>query len=594
LKETQTHALRDLPGKPRWRFGRECGVKTDPFAFVPARLCSKYVPMLIDLCASGSPSAIEADLCIVGSGPAGLVIAAEFVNSAARVCVLEAGGDAVDAGSREPCAGSVDPPNGYSLETLRQGRAWQFGGSANLWNHRIHGGRPAFVRCLTLDEIDFEKRAWVPESGWPFSKRDLQPFYERAQRIFGIGSEDLASNWSGDAERRPWVAGEVEAIVSQFCAAQGFLKDFKERLAAAENVKVLLHADLRRLTLDPLSRAIVSAEVEPPDGGKVTVTARRFVLAAGGLENPRILLLNDAPQSGGLGNQHDLVGRYFMDHPAITLGTIRPSSPALFEASGFFDQHFARGRSIMGLLRIREEVMRREEMLNLCGALVPYFKDLGSILPTFWPLIAAETGRAVRRSLKALYLRAFPRPKVGAHSAGSLIEGCYEVNRTGWSRIARKSQRFGVFAIRSLVEQAPDAANRVMLGETRDRFGQRNMKVVWRWNEADLRSIRLGQAIFAREMTAAGIGQFTPVAESTGAVRRPFWSPNHFMGTTRMHREERRGVVDQNCRVHGIPNLFIAGSSVFPTGGFANPTLTIVALALRLADHLKERSRGAA
>jgi choline dehydrogenase-like flavoprotein len=548
--------------------------------------------MLIDLCTGGTPTKIEADVCIVGSGPAGMTIAGEFVNSGVWVCLLDAGGDRAETDSPGLCAGSVNSPDGYDMNVLREGRARQFGGSANLWNHRLHQGREAFVRCVPLDAIDFERRAWVQESGWPFPKQELEPFYERARRIFGIAGGDSAGSENGG--RRPWAAGEVEAIVSHLGAARRFQEDFKRTLGDAPNVQVLLHADLRRLTLDPLSRAVISAVVESSHGRKTTIAARQFVLAAGGLENPRILLLNDAQQGGGLGNQHDLVGRYFMDHPSIMLGTLVPSSPSLFETSGFFDQHTVGGRSVMGLLRIREEVMRREEMLNMCGALVPHFKDLRSAFPTFWRRIAGEARRTVRRNLKSLYLRFFPRPGVDAQPPPrSLLEHCYDDDCTGWSRISRKGRRFAAFSIRSLVEQVPDAANRVTLDEKRDPFGQQKVKLAWRWNEADLRSIRRAQAIFAHEFAAAGIGQFTPAAEGAGPIRRAFSSPHHFLGTTRMHRDERRGVVNQDCRVHGIPNLFVSGSSVFPTGGFANPTLTIVSLALRLADHLKERERGA-
>jgi choline dehydrogenase-like flavoprotein len=126
-----------------------------------------------------------------------------------------------------------------------------------------------------------------------------------------------------------------------------------------------------------------------------------------------------------------------------------------------------------------------------------------------------------------------------------------------------------------------------MLHEQTDAFGQRKTKVLWRWNELDLRSIRQAQQIFREELAAAGIGTFIPVEETVGSQPRQFNSPHHFLGTTRMHDNPRNGVVDADCRVHDVPNLFIAGSSVFPTGGFANPTLTIVALALRLATHLQ-------
>jgi choline dehydrogenase-like flavoprotein len=148
-------------------------------------------------------------------------------------------------------------------------------------------------------------------------------------------------------------------------------------------------------------------------------------------------------------------------------------------------------------------------------------------------------------------------------------------------------RRFDKFSVRSLVEQSPDRSNRVMLQEQTDAFGQRKIKVLWRWNELDLRSIRQAQQIFREELAAAKFGTFVPVEETVGYQPRRFDSHHHFLGTTRMHDNPRNGVVDGDCRVHGVPNLFIAGSSVFPTGGYANPTLTIVALALRLAAHLQ-------
>jgi choline dehydrogenase-like flavoprotein len=152
-------------------------------------------------------------------------------------------------------------------------------------------------------------------------------------------------------------------------------------------------------------------------------------------------------------------------------------------------------------------------------------------------------------------------------------------------------RRFGEFAVRSLVEQSPDRSNRIILQGQTDPFGQRKIKVLWRWNELDLRSIRQAQQIFQKELAAAGIGTFVPLEEDVGAQPRPFNSPHHFVGTTRMHDNPRNGVVDAECRVHDVPNLFIAGGSTFPTGGFANPTLTIVALALRLAAHLQSELR---
>jgi choline dehydrogenase-like flavoprotein len=168
-----------------------------------------------------------------------------------------------------------------------------------------------------------------------------------------------------------------------------------------------------------------------------------------------------------------------------------------------------------------------------------------------------------------------------------LLEDYYSEGCCGWSELSRLERHFSRFGIHSLVEQAPDRSNRTILQEQTDYHGQRKTKLLWRWNDLDLRSICQAQQIFREELAAAGIGTFIPKEESAGSQPRQFNSPHHFLGSTRMHDNPRNGVVDTDCRVHDVPNLFIAGSSLFPTGGFANPTLTVVALALRLAIRLR-------
>jgi choline dehydrogenase-like flavoprotein len=243
---------------------------------------------------------------------------------------------------------------------------------------------------------------------------------------------------------------------------------------------------------------------------------------------------------------------------------------------------------MMCKLHIRPEVMRREQMLNLCAVLVPHFKSLRANGPAVLRQLLVRGPRFLWRYHSAEHLyaprsgRELPQPL-----RQRLLEEYYSEGCCGWSRLSGLEHRFGQFGFHSLVEQSPDRSNRVMLQEETDAFGQRKIKVLWRWNELDLRSIRQAQQIFRTELAAGGIGTFIPVEETIGSQPRRFNSPHHFLGTTRMHDNPRNGVVDANGRVHDVPNLFIAGSSVFPTGGFANPTLTIVALTLRLAHLLQ-------
>ncbi|MEO7933444.1 MAG: GMC family oxidoreductase [Chthoniobacterales bacterium] len=542
---------------------------------------------------NGSKSgALKTDVCIIGSGPAGITIARELARTGQRIFIVESGAETDTPPASELNRGTVDSPQGYPANVLQEGRRRQMGGSANLWNHEPRGQKDKFIRCVPLDAVDFEERDWVPNSGWPFSRAELDPYYERAQRAFGIGAFDYSSKaWQGsDPAAQALELGGMESSVSQFGLPRHFLQDAFAELGQAKNVRFFLQTNLLSLEREATSGRIISAEVSDSTGSQFRIQADTFVLAAGGLENPRILLLNDAAQAGGLGNQNDMVGRCFMDHPSITLGTLLPHSAALFDHACFYDQRVVNGQPVMGKLQLRSDVMRREKLLNLYSVLVPRFRDLHSNLPFILKelLIKGPQFLSRQRHLNDCHHTPDQHPEAALPIRQRLLEGYFSECYCGWSQLGNKAKRFGDFRVRALVELAPDRDNRVMLGEETDRFGQPKMKVVWRWNELDLRSIRRTQEIFRDELAA--IGKFTPVEEGTPDFPRSFYSTHHFMGTTRMHDDPSQGVVDAHCQLHGTKNLFIAGSSVFPTGGCANPTLTLVALAIRLSDHLKSRT----
>jgi len=546
--------------------------------------------MLIDTSERVPNGSFESDICIVGTGPAGIVVALELAKSGLRICLLESGGQKLEPGPTDLNAGSVDSAHNYPAEIVRDGRRRQLGGSANLWNHQKYGGRGKMIRYVPLDEIDFEQRDWVPMSGWPFSRSALAPFYRRAHRVCGIGPFE----WSADEWRSKcrtsdiWQTERVETVISQFGTAEVFLKDHLEKLEKTANVFIFTHASLFSLNRNPRQPdAISTAEVVRSDGRRFQVKASRFVLAAGGLENARILLLNEATRNGAVGNRHDMVGRCYMDHPSVTLGTLVPSSGAIYNQAAFYDQQEIDGRPIMGKLHLRQEVLRQEKLLNACAVLVPRLRSVQSNLPGLLKQLAIKVPRRLFRRAPEQSASAHAGPGLRPSLHRRLLDDFYSECRCGWSNLSRLDRRFSEIAVRSLVEQSPDPANRVVLGDQLDAHGQPRCKVIWRWNKIDLESIRRTQEIFRRELAVAGIGTFTPVPESVGDVPRLFFSPHHFLGCTRMHENPREGVVDANCQVHGVQNLFVVGGSVFPTGGFANPTLTIVALALRLSDHLR-------
>jgi choline dehydrogenase-like flavoprotein len=239
--------------------------------------------MLIDTTSTQlSDNLLQLDVCIVGTGPAGITLAREISRAGLRVCLLESGGHKFTAKIQDLNAGAVDSTHGYREESLREGRCRQFGGTANLWNHRIRGESARHIRYVPLDEIDFERRDWVPESGWPFSRRDIEGFYGRAKQVCGINKFGYRSGTSetGRENCRPWQSEKIESVVSQFGLSNIFLEHYPRELVPDQRVTIILHAVLLELQMDPLSRAITSGLVGAPGGRKFRVRARVFVLGA--------------------------------------------------------------------------------------------------------------------------------------------------------------------------------------------------------------------------------------------------------------------------------------------------------------------------
>ena len=343
---------------------------------------------------------------------------------------------------------------------------------------------------------------------------------------------------------------------------------------------VCLHGTVVEVVTGPGDRTVTHVRVRCLGGTGFRVRARFFVLAAGGIENARVLLTSTGACARGLGNEHDLVGRYFMDHPRDYSCALVPADRALFDRAGFYDAHSTRGGFVMGRLALSAECRREERLLNGSATLRPR------------PPGHRSAGMQALRALRSTSLR---RPLQVLRRAGRLtlrlgdVVGYgyrryalgHEAADVDWASLPDRSRRFETFELLLNLEQAPDPDNRVTLGPGRDALGVPRAHVVWRWRERDQQSLDRTRRILAEDLERAGIGRIVPISGTT-------LDPNahHHLGATRMHRHAHQGVVDEHCRVHATSNLFLAGSSVFPTGGCANPTLTIVALALRLADHL--------
>ncbi len=543
--------------------------------------------MIIDARSIPPGQTINADACIVGAGPVGIVLARELSRKGLTVSLLESGGLAPDTTTQSLNRGERDAWGDY----LTISRSRQFGGTANRWLWETQVGSSDYhARFATPDPIDLEKRDWMPHSGWPFSWSDLADYRNAAQALLGFGSFTENGDDPGDyRDRLPFVSDRVQTRIAPFAAVNTFTRVLGAEISQSRAVNLYLHANAVKLDVDDDGHRITRVRVATLQGTAFVAAAKVFLLAAGGIENARLLLLSNDRWPSGIANHHDRVGRFFMEHPLVRLGVFRPARPEIASSMASYDFRRVANVPQVGGLVLSEAMRREERLLSACVLFVPRppafgtsaFASLGSLV------VSLRQRRLPKRAARHVAKVMMGLPNVAAYARQRRHAGFTSprLGEGGWSNGVLTGRP--VFYAVADVEQVPDPSNRIVLGAERDLLGQPRARLEWHWNAIDLQSLERTRAIIADELKRADFGEFVPWLELDGAGP-PLEGSHHHMGTTRMDDDPEHGVVDRHCRVHGMANLFMAGSSVFPTGaGFANPTFTAIALALRLADRLK-------
>jgi hypothetical protein len=553
--------------------------------------------------ANGTVREVSTDVCVIGAGPAGLTLARECVGAPFEVLVLESGLYEPDAAAQDLAASRTDSPY-YEPDAMAGARRRQFGGTANEWVHVAWPGMSrTYARTMAGEEIDFSAKSWQPGSGWPFGLPELRDYYDRAHLAWaGSTVDDAVTRWSTPATL-PLDLGRLGTRMAQFAPADTFTLRARDELFAAANVTVAVGSTVVALDGGRDGTAIRRAEVVRSDGSTLSVTAEVFVLACGGVENSQVLLSSEATRPGGPGNRHDNVGRYVTDHPEFRLGAIVPGSPDLLDRLGLYDLHYVGDEMVNGVLTFDQEFKRDLRLLNMGAVLIPRRAGFNSAteraLRSLKPLLHGKRASRPLSSARALLVRpaeaaAVLRTQDRSHANNwQHSPDGYRWFRGGWSRPDVDRSQFPTLGVHVATEQSPDRDNQLTLGTRTDALGRRRLDLRLSWSEADQQNLLRGMRLFAAEIERAGIGRFDPWLEFSGPLRPRFGGMHHPMGGTRMHLDPKQGVVDENCRVHGVANLYIAGSSVFPTSlGYVNPTLTVVALSTRLADHLRSKLTG--
>jgi choline dehydrogenase-like flavoprotein len=535
--------------------------------------------LIIEIDHLADATSLAADLCIVGAGAAGLVIAREFLGTGTQVVLLESGGWTMRDDVQDLYGGEIEQ---QPFRGLQAGRARVFGGTTTLW-----GGQ-----CIPLDPIDFEARPWVRFSGWPITSADLASYYDRAKQRLEIAPEafDKPAWQRFGLDPLDLDADRLAATHGVFIRQPDLGQRFRAELAAAANIRVLLHANTTRLDTDASGTQIQEVTFRSLGGRKGGIKARRVALCAGGIENARLLLLSDqaasedagpgksqarGPHAGGLGNSHDLVGRFLQDHPCGRTAEIVTTSPRPLQ--DHWNMLYSHRAHYLPKLALSEAAQRREQVLSCVGRLeYEYEPDSGM--------------QAVRELFTDL--RARRRPPELVRKLAALGRGSPDLALVTWRRLARglsPATRPRRIYLEAFTEQAPMPDSRITLADSRDALGLRRVKVDWRLDASVWKTLRVFTRCVQEEFARLGLGEVRPAdwlaqEEPPGSVLVDSYHP---AGTTRMARRPEEGVVDADCQVFGVHGLYVAGSSVFPTSGAANPTLTLIALALRLAERLK-------
>ncbi len=531
---------------------------------------------LVDARRMESGTVVDADVCVVGAGAAGITIARALAASGRDVCLVESGGPRPERATQD-LYGLESA--GYPIRPDFMSRARYFGGSCNLWAGR----------SMLASPEDLAPRPWVGLPGWPIGWEELAGFHEEAARLLGLPSidafhPDAHRSRMSEAERELYADARVRPTVSLWAKRPKRFGPAWREFRHAARVRVYHHLNVTNLRPDGDGRSIERIEAATLTGRRVTIRPRDVVLACGGIENARLLLVSRDLSEAGLGNRWDRVGRCFMDHPRAVYGRMRLDRPRALELLGGYPLRDGRVQLGVGLSR---DSQAREGLLD------PYVTLEAEVSQ-----YAEETYQSFVQTMKVLLRRGHAGGRLEAlRRRPERIPGMiylltpkelaphwvYRAHRAVRRRVGPPPgghRRVVVY----FCEQPPDPASRLTLSRERDALGLNRLRLDWRIPPAVTDSVLRLQEVLAERFEAAGLGRLEP-----GEGEPRFTDASHHMGTTRMSGSPREGVVDPHCRVHDLENLWVAGSSVFPTGGHKNPTLTLLALALRLARHLGER-----
>ncbi len=556
--------------------------------------------MFLDAAKVASNSVFHAEVCIVGSGPAGIVLALELAHAGLQVLLLESGRHAFDPTAQKLGEAIVSDPARHAPVSHATRR--QFGGTSTIW-----GGR-----CVPLDPIDFAMRDHVPDARWPISYEQIAAHYPRACEYAGCGPADFSSHSALPGAQSGIIPGlpdgpVISSRLERWASPADLGSRYYTEIARHRLITCMLNATCTSIEFDANPEQVASLAIAAPGGKRLRATARQYALAGGGIATTRLLLASNRVHRSGVGNLSGKLGRYYMGHISGKIADITFSGDPRQTIFGF--ERDPLGSYCRKRFTVSDADQTAHRLLN-CALWLdnPRIADAGhgsgilslALLALTMPvlkrrlapeaIVAAAVGTS-QPIARAPHLTNILRdlPSVMAFAPAFVYKRYFAKHRIPGFFVKSNSN---VYALHYHAEHLPDENSRIRLGEDLDAFGVRLPVVDLRFSAADAQSVIGTHKLLDVHLRAHGRGRLVYRAQDLqSAVLSQARDGFHQIGTTRMSADPRDGVVDADCKVHGIGNLYISSSSVFPTSGQANPTLSIMAVSVRLARHLARLDR---
>ena len=550
---------------------------------------------------------LEAEVAVVGAGPAGIIVALELARAGHRVLLIESGGERFDPQRQElgETVGADPHHDAMSLATRRQ-----IGGASNLW-----GGR-----CVPFDPIDFEPRGVVGDTRWPLGYDDVGPYMERAAEWCRCGEPAFKAEEVPELAGRTlvpgWEDGEVRASdLERWSLPTRFGAVYREALQRTPGLR--LATDLTCTEVVPAEggsehggRRVDHLVARHAEGRRVEVRARRYVLAAGGLESTRLLFASRSGDREGLGNHSGHLGCWYMAHVEVRVGRVHFSTPP--EQTIYSHERDREGVYVRRRFSFDPELQGTERLPNSVLWLVN--EEVGNaahgsgVLSLVYLMLASPLGgRFVAEGIRQHHLQTLERPRLRDHIGNVLRDLPRTVAfacRFAYERFLRRGRKVPGFFVRSPTntyplcyhgEHLPHRQSRVEPTDELDALGMPRLRTHLHFSDRDVAAVRRAHELLDRSLREQGLGRVEFLYDDVeAAVREQLFGGYHQSGTTRMAADPADGVLDANLAVHGFDDLFIASSSAFPTSSQANSTFMLTAFALRLADHLSADLNGRA